>query len=225
MEAVKEPPVEPPPPPKVRASTQPRSLPARGGRRGPGVLALVAIPLVLVVAVVALAYMGLLPASVLERVKFLPRRAPTAARGGADSTRASATVTPRPAPPRVDTTPAPAPAPVRERPHAPRAGEAVASDEPPVRIDGLAISDFSESPTGDRFRVIQRQQSGELLTITGRPLADTIGEPAVGEIRMNSLPGDTAVAVTAFEGYVVTVRGKIAAATLQSLLGQLVARQ
>ena len=71
---------------------------------------------------------------------------------------------------------------------------------------------------------MQRQQSGQYLLLVGRPLADTVGEPAVGEVRLDSLPGDTAVAVTNFEGYVVTVRGVIAPAALQSLLLQLVSR-
>jgi hypothetical protein len=91
-----------------------------------------------------------------------------------------------------------------------------------VRIEGLAVTDFREEPS--EFRVIQRQESGQYLLLIGRPLADTVGEPVVGEVRLDSLPGDTAIAVTNFEGYVITVRGVITPSALQSLLLQLISR-
>jgi hypothetical protein len=86
----------------------------------------------------------------------------------------------------------------------------------------LPITDFAETPT--QFRVVQQQESGQFLVLSGKPLADTVGEPAVGEVRLDSLPGDTAVAITNFDGYLVTVRGVIAPAALQALLLQLTSR-
>ena len=230
-EAMREDPPEAAPPPRrpSGATAQP-SAPRRAAaapRRGSGSFAKLAIPVVLLATAGGLVYSGVLP-GVLARVKAMLPGGPGAAESSpAGDTPRAALPPSRPAavPVTGDTTPeivraAPAPAPVRGAPApAPARIEGV---RPPMYIEGLAVENFAEA--ANQFRVIQRQRTGEMLTLTGRPLADTVGEPAVGEIRMDSLPGDTAVAVTNFEGYVVTVRGVVAPATLQSLLLQLVAR-
>ncbi len=189
-----------------------------------GLVLWLAIPVVLAGAATGLVYSGLVPDSVVRQVKSLipGGSAGTDRAGGSDAARRTDSV-PTAVTPTVakDSAPAVAARPRPEAPHAPRGAPADAG-QPPVRIGGLAVTEFTPS-SGDRFRVVQRRESGELLTLMGRPLADTVGEPAVGEIRLDSLPGDTSIGVTNFEGYVVSVRGVIAPSALRSLLSQLVA--
>ncbi|MBI4501896.1 MAG: hypothetical protein HY700_12150, partial [Gemmatimonadetes bacterium] len=202
--------------PRPRVSRPRVSMPVAQPPRPPSAARAFLLILVLVVAALgALAYFGILPVGGwLDQVKStISTRAATSSDGTAG--RAGSAASPAsPGAARGAPTEAPPPG-----PGAPRiAGARV----PPVRIEGLPVESFTES--GDRFRVLQRRPSGETLTLLGRPLADTIGEPSVGDIRLDSLPGDTAVATTAFGGYVITVRGVIAPADLQALLLQLVSR-
>ena len=181
--------------------------------RAPSAARAFAMLLVLLfVAGAALNYYGVLPiGDWLDQAKSL---VPNSTGKGRDSVAVTA-----PAP----STPAsPARVPSRSNNPAPAPRAPGNKGGPPVRIGGLPVDNFSES--GDRFSVTQRSASGQVLMLQGRPLADTVGEPAVGEIRLDSLPGGTSVATTAFNGYVITVRGAIAPGNLQSLLLQLVSR-
>ena len=149
-----------------------------------------------------------------------------------DSAASGQTATParssrRPAPKRTPASPASPPATPSGSPPPP-ATQPVATTPgpsrqvPPVRIDVLPVDNFSEQ--GDRFRVTQHSTSGQTLTLLGRPVVDSVGEPAEGEVRLDSVHGDTTTALTQFSGYVVSVRGVIRPAELQALLLQLVAR-
>jgi hypothetical protein len=216
--------------PRRRPSQQVRMSGARTApveRKPVGLGVLLLVPVVLALVVAGLYYFQFLPDSVSQQISALiSRKGPAAT---ADSA-AIDSVTPPVAVTGADSggvTPEPPPAvaaaPVTEAPHAPRpAAAAPGGNQPPVRIEGLTVVDFRE--TGDRFQVVQRQESGQYLTLTGRPLADTVGEPVAGDIKLDSLPGDTAVAVTSFEGYVITVKGVAAPEALRTLLLQLVSR-
>jgi hypothetical protein len=218
---------EEPPPPRRPSLGQRRPLvppppPSRGG--GSGKLKWVAIPVVLVAVAAALVYFGVLPGSLGKRMKGVIPTGKGATAAASDSVRSS----PVAGQPKESTAVRPdsfrfvaGPPTVRGAPAAAPVGDD-SGKQPPVKIEGLAVVDFNEVANG--FRVVQRQESGRYLVLTGRPLADTIGEPAVGEVRIDNLPGDSTVAVTNFEGYVVTVRGVITSAALQSLLLQLVSR-
>jgi len=96
---------------------------------------------------------------------------------------------------------------------------------PTVVIDGLSVEDFATLPGGrGGFRVIQRQNTGELITLTATPAADTPGEPAEGELRIDSTRIDTTRAVTTFRGYVVSLKGPIGPTSMRELLKHLVSR-
>jgi hypothetical protein len=201
-----------------------RAAAPRRRRGGGGTLKWAAILIVLGGIGGAVYYFHLLPAGLLDQVKTKIASIRSGTPASPDSVRPS----PPPrqtAGPRRDTvrTPAGFPGAPPTVSGAPAAAPVeTIGRQPPVRIQGLPITDFAETPT--QFRVVQRQESGQFLLLTGKPLADTVGEPAVGEVRLDSLPGDTAVATTNFDGYLVTVRGVIAPAALQGLLLQLVSR-
>ncbi|MBI4420394.1 MAG: hypothetical protein HY560_06170 [Gemmatimonadetes bacterium] len=74
---------------------------------------------------------------------------------------------------------------------------------------------------------MQHQQvSGQPIRLVGTPLADTVGEPVVGEIRIDSVRRrDTTTATTNFEGYMITVQGVVSPSSLRELLGRLVSQQ
>jgi hypothetical protein len=223
---------ESPAPPRRPSAGQRRPIlppPQRASGGGSGKRKWLVIPVVLAGAVAGLVYFKVLPSGVGSELKSaIPSTGGSKAPARDSVPAAPVPVAPVAAKPAESQRPPTdsfkllhGPATVRGAPVA----APVAQDtgrQPPVKIDGLMVVDFSETPAG--FQVVQRQISGRYLLLTGKPLADTVGEPAVGEVRMDSLPGDSAVAVTNFEGYVVTVRGVISPSALQSLLLQLVSR-
>ncbi len=94
---------------------------------------------------------------------------------------------------------------------------------PPIIIDGLSVENYRSLPgnTGG-FRVLQRQNTGELITLIAHPVADTVGEPAAGEVRLDSLNRDTTTAVTNFQGFVVTLRGPVGPNLMRELIDRLI---
>jgi len=189
----------PAPPPRRRSSVQRvRELPAGAPRRGWGGF------------IILVLLLGTGTAAFLMLSGRLPIPAPLAEVLGRAAAPPPDTARPRPAP-------APAPAPEFAPPPA--------ELSPAVVIDGLIIESFRQVGASG-FAVQQRQNTGELITLVASPVADTIGEPAEGELRIDSLThGDTTSAVTSFQGYVVTVTGPVGPTTMRELLEKLVSRQ
>src|SRR5262249_268924 len=84
--------------------------------------------------------------------------------------------------------------------------------KPPVIIDGLTVDSVTQFAAGGTtgYRVVQTLDSGEHITLSAVPVAGAQNPPAAEEVRIDSLPGDTAVATVRFEGFVVNARGVIA---------------
>ena len=92
-----------------------------------------------------------------------------------------------------------------------------------VVVDGLEVEGVTQFSSDGRtaYRVIHVLDSGERLTLTS-----VAGAPAnTGEarqIRVSTMPGDTAVGTVRFGRYTVNARGRVRGAILEVLLGRLV---
>jgi len=96
---------------------------------------------------------------------------------------------------------------------------------PAILLQGMPIENYRPlaGNTGG-LRLLQRENTGELITLVARPVADTVGEPAEGEMRLDSIHGDTTTGITTFQGYVVTLRGSVGPTTMRELLHRLAAK-
>jgi hypothetical protein len=117
----------------------------------------------------------------------------------------------------------PAPAPAAGQEPAPAAGAPILAETvPPILVGGLAVDTIFALPdVADGFRVLHRDSARAVVELVVRPAADTLGEPAAGEVLLDVLPGDTGSATTMFEGYIVTLRGMQDPAVLGELLQRL----
>ncbi len=92
-----------------------------------------------------------------------------------------------------------------------------------VVVDGLEVEGVTQFSSDGRtaYRVIHVLDSGERLTLTS-----VAGAPAntgvARQIRVRSMPGDTAVGTVRFGRYTMNARGKVRGAILEMLLGRLV---
>jgi len=200
-----------PPPVRKRASGARRSVlpPPRRSRA----LLWVGFAVIVVGIAGGLVYFGVVPIGPVETVRAPAPRVPTRPKRAPPPPKRAA-----PARARADSIvpPSPGSIPTPSRPAATRANR-----PPPVYIQGLTVDSYSGTTRNGAFRLLQRQSSGERITLIGSPLANVVGEPAVGEVRLGSL-GDTAIVTTNFAGYLIRLRGVVAPATLQALVGKLV---